>query len=603
MKDGKCVKLFGTVQDIHEKKLQTLQLAESEERYRSLIDNTMYAVLLASEDCTIISSNPAAENMFQYASSELNGIEVSQLFVKAASGFIKNLITENPHHLIEWNGKKKSGELFSCKIGANTFTNSLGKQNLIITIKDNSAYKKIVVEHAIIEKRLQSILDNAPVAIYIKDMNGRYLMVNKEAEHIIQQPIEAIIGKKDIDLLPLEISKLLEKADTELVRTGKSFSYEETMPVAGVNSISQITKFLIKDDNGIATAIGAIAWDITKKRTQEQQILDAATLVQKLTEKVNIGIYQLRSDEDGKFHFDFLSKAFKNICPGVDLIAAKTNAKLLIDFIHPDDLQNVMDSTEYSRANLTDLRIEFRWVIDGKTKWIDASSKPERKPDGSTIWHGYMEDVTLHRQELERLRLMESVVTNMQDMVVITEAEPFELPGPKILYVNDAYTQITGFSREETVGYTPRKLQGFKSDRAVLDKLFTALKNWQTYTVEIINYRKDGKEFWNNFTVMPIADEKGWFTHWVSIQRDVTQTKEYIISIENKNKKLEEIAWTQSHVVRAPLTNLMALVNVLENYPKEDNVKLIKLIKETTDQLDKIIGDIIKMSADIKNIQ
>ncbi|MEL7054542.1 MAG: PAS domain S-box protein [Cyanobacteria bacterium J06588_5] len=76
-----------------------------------------------------------------------------------------------------------------------------------------------------------------------------------------------------------------------------------------------------------------------------------------------------------------------------------------------------------------------------------------------------MVDITAQRQQAEELRLLQSVVVNTNDAVIITEAEPFDEPGPRILYVNDAFTQITGYQPEEVLGKTPRILQGPKTDR------------------------------------------------------------------------------------------------------------------------------------------
>jgi PAS domain S-box-containing protein len=134
-------------------------------------------------------------------------------------------------------------------------------------------------------------------------------------------------------------------------------------------------------------------------------------------------------------------------------------------------------------------------------------------------------DISDRKKAQERLRLLESVVVNANDAVIVAEAEPIDSPGPRIIYVNEAFIRMTGYTPEEVIGKTPRILQGAKTDRQQLDKIRTALETWQPVRAELINYRKDGSQFWVELEIVPVPDEKGWFTHWISVQRDITERK------------------------------------------------------------------------------
>ncbi|WP_268800999.1 putative bifunctional diguanylate cyclase/phosphodiesterase [Pseudomonas huanghezhanensis] len=127
---------------------------------------------------------------------------------------------------------------------------------------------------------------------------------------------------------------------------------------------------------------------------------------------------------------------------------------------------------------------------------------------------------------IERLRLLESVVVNAKDAILITEAEPVDQPGPRIVYCNPAFLAATGFSLSDVIGLTPRILHSAATDRATLDLIRAALLKWQPIEVELINSRKDGSQFWVQLSIVPVANERGWFTHWVSVQRDISERKE-----------------------------------------------------------------------------
>jgi diguanylate cyclase (GGDEF)-like protein/PAS domain S-box-containing protein len=140
-----------------------------------------------------------------------------------------------------------------------------------------------------------------------------------------------------------------------------------------------------------------------------------------------------------------------------------------------------------------------------------------RKSDGGSL--------LAHRSNIERLRLLESVVVNANDSVLITEAEPISLPGPRIVYCNAAFTRTTGYTEEEVLGKTPRILQSERTDKNALAKLRAALVAWKPVEVELLNTTKDGVEFWVELSIAPVADERGWFTHWISVQRNVSDRK------------------------------------------------------------------------------
>ena len=128
--------------------------------------------------------------------------------------------------------------------------------------------------------------------------------------------------------------------------------------------------------------------------------------------------------------------------------------------------------------------------------------------------------------DIDRLRLLESVAVHARDSIIITEAEPVSLPGPRIIYCNAAFTQATGYLPEEVIGQTPRILQGPDTDPVTRAKLRHALENWQPIEVELVNYHKDGSRFWVELSIVPVANEKGWYTHWVSVQRDISERKD-----------------------------------------------------------------------------
>ena len=127
------------------------------------------------------------------------------------------------------------------------------------------------------------------------------------------------------------------------------------------------------------------------------------------------------------------------------------------------------------------------------------------------------------RQRAEgRLRLLESVVVHGKDAVIITKADVNQ---PEIIFTNTAFTQSTGYTQTEVVGKTPRILQGEKSDRHQLDRIRTALEQGNSVQAELINYRKDQSEFWVDLNIVPIVDDEGKITHYVALQRDITDRK------------------------------------------------------------------------------
>lgn len=138
-----------------------------------------------------------------------------------------------------------------------------------------------------------------------------------------------------------------------------------------------------------------------------------------------------------------------------------------------------------------------------------------------------------------RLKLLNSVVENSKDSIMITDGISNEKPYTKILYVNAAFTKMTGYTMDEVVGKSPKLLQGTKTKLSDIDKLRIAMSAREACEIEVINYKKNGEEFWVNFSVVPIVDEEGSLSHFIAIERDVTVQKKLL---EEKKRILESIS-------------------------------------------------------------
>ncbi len=288
----------------------------------------------------------------------------------------------------------------------------------------------------------------------------------------------------------------------------------------------------------------AVARDGKEKIVQEEKIQQSEQRFKALVQEGSdlIGIL----DAEGKYEYvSPTSMSILGIAPEEFL------GRNAFEFIHPDDVARTLASLqEISTENIVMVK-PFRFQ-NSKQEWRWIETVLTNMLDNPAV-HGIVansRDITDKIEENHKLKLLESVIINTKDCVLITEAEPLDEPGPKILFVNEAFTKMTGYTAAEVIGKTPRILQGPNSDKKELARLSRAIRNWESCEITTINYDKAGREFWVNFTVTPVGDNQGLFTHWISVQRDVTEQK----TKELENELLAQISVnfnTENDYVRA----------------------------------------------------
>jgi len=134
-------------------------------------------------------------------------------------------------------------------------------------------------------------------------------------------------------------------------------------------------------------------------------------------------------------------------------------------------------------------------------------------------------DITVRKKADQQLVLLNTCVSNLNDIVLITEAEPINEPGPKIVFVNEAFERITGYTPAEVLGKSPRFLHGKNTDRKILAEIHQALAKGQPIRRQVINCKKDGTEYWMEIDIVPVLNKTGKCTHFAAIERDITESR------------------------------------------------------------------------------
>lgn len=218
-------------------------------------------------------------------------------------------------------------------------------------------------------------------------------------------------------------------------------------------------------------------------------------------------------------------------------------------------------------SNFQPVTFEARLELESASHDLMVTQFPLLNENGETAaLCGFLVEVTEQknlirtlRDREEKLRLLESAVEYARDSVLITDTALGDEPGQTIVYANRALQEQTGYSREEIIGQTPRMFQGPQTSSETRRRVREAILNWESITVEILNYRKDGTEYWAELSIVPIVGEDGIYTHWVAIQRDITERRQ--IEQETRNlKKMEAVGQLTSGVAHN-FNNILMIIS------------------------------------------
>ncbi|WP_336365627.1 PAS domain-containing protein [Marinobacter sp. C2H3] len=309
----------------------------------------------------------------------------------------------------------------------------------------------------------------------------------------------------------------------------------------------------------------------------------------KLAEQAPGILYQYRQWPDGRTAFPYASAGIQAIY-GVSPEDVLTDARPVFDRIHPDDLDKVGRSIRKSERTLGLWQHQYRVSKDGGWRWVEGRASPERLPDNSTIWHGYIVDI----DEIKRtqLRLQESE----EQLRRLFELSPMGIAlndyhSGECLAVNDALLRSSGFRRTEFMKLAFRDLLRERFE-ALREDALTGLKTAGRFGPFDANVsRADGSAFPARIEGLRIKNATGRALIWTLIN-DISEQRR---AEQMKN----EFITTVSHELRTPLTSVAGSLKLLASGVagalSERAVQLVDIANRNTDQLQMLINDLLDM--------
>lgn len=364
-------------------------------------------------------------------------------------------------------------------------------------------------------RTLQAMLDAGEDHVVLLDSRQRCLYVSRAFLEDLGLPAEAIVGRTPKQaLLPPLLAELLTNMPKDARRQGEPLRRDEfTFNTSRGPRSFEYSFTPIFDAQDQPYRVLCSGHDITQRLRAAVAVHESEVRYRTLAEHAT----DMISCHDAEGRFTYLSPACRRL---LGYAPEELLGQLPRVIAHPDDQDAVIQSLTRLRQTTEVVSTTFRARRkDGQIIWLEASS---RNDEGEIVV--VSRDVTARLDTEQRLRLIRSAVEQVGESVTITDNH-IDQPGPHIVYVNPAFTAMTGYDSREALGCSPRILQGPKTDRRVLDNLRQTLRSGEPFFGETINYRKDGSEYIVEWHVNPLRDGRGNITHWVAIQRDITQRK------------------------------------------------------------------------------
>jgi len=252
------------------------------------------------------------------------------------------------------------------------------------------------------EERLKAILENTPAVVFMKDLQGRYLLVNKHWADLFHTTPEEVVGKFDHDIFPPDMASAFRENDAKVAETGVPMQMEEIAPRADGPRTFLSVKFPLRDASGAIHAVGGIATDITERKNFIRALEQSEERFKLAVRGANDGIW----DWDIRTGEAFFSPHWKSMIGYAD-DEIGNNFAAFENLLHPDDHARVMSAVDdYLQGRLPRYAVEFRLRHkDGSWRWILARGRALRDESGKPYrMAGSHTDVTERKQGEEELR-------------------------------------------------------------------------------------------------------------------------------------------------------------------------------------------------------
>jgi PAS domain S-box-containing protein len=218
-------------------------------------------------------------------------------------------------------------------------------------------------------------------------------------------------------------------------------------------------------------------------------------------------------------------------------------------------------------------------------------------------FNGYIEELktVITEKEIteEKLRLLNRAVEQSPASIIVTDAEGI------IKYVNNKFTDLTGYSQAEVLGKTPAVLKSGHHDQSFYKEAWDTIKSGKDWLGEMMNKKKNGDFYWEKVLISPMTDENGIITHFVGVKEDITERKAMMENLIMAKEKAEEsdrlktaFLHNISHEIRTPLNAIVGFSEILSNQdvPAEKKKSYTEIISSSNKQLINIIDSIMKVS-------